>query len=83
MHRLQNLERQVKKYQLTAIGTSTGGPVALQKILTRIPAHYPRDCVGSAHAGYLYCCVCKPTEYSSSQVEVHEAQDGDNDETQR
>ncbi len=26
-----------KKYQLTAIGTSTGGPVALQKILTKLP----------------------------------------------
>ncbi|GAK87119.1 chemotaxis response regulator protein-glutamate methylesterase CheB [Vibrio ponticus] len=30
-----------KKYQLTAIGTSTGGPVALQKILTKLPANYP------------------------------------------
>ncbi|MEF1187021.1 response regulator, partial [Vibrio sinaloensis] len=29
-----------KKYQLTAIGTSTGGPVALQKILTKLPANY-------------------------------------------
>lgn len=30
-----------KRYQLTAIGTSTGGPVALQKILVKLPANYP------------------------------------------
>src|SRR5690625_2243169 len=28
-------------YHLLVIGTSTGGPVALQKVLTRLPADYP------------------------------------------
>ncbi|MCL1123862.1 protein-glutamate methylesterase/protein-glutamine glutaminase [Shewanella surugensis] len=30
-----------KQYKLVIIGTSTGGPVALQKVLTQFPAHYP------------------------------------------
>src|SRR5690606_14384548 len=30
-----------RSYKLVAIGTSTGGPVALQKILTRLPASFP------------------------------------------
>ncbi|MDO6838218.1 chemotaxis response regulator protein-glutamate methylesterase [Paraglaciecola chathamensis] len=30
-----------KKYRCLAIGTSTGGPVALQKVLTAIPKHFP------------------------------------------
>ncbi|WP_299493877.1 chemotaxis response regulator protein-glutamate methylesterase [uncultured Shewanella sp.] len=30
-----------KNYKLVMIGTSTGGPVALQKVLTQFPAHYP------------------------------------------
>ncbi|QHJ13618.1 Chemotaxis response regulator protein-glutamate methylesterase of group 1 operon [Paraglaciecola mesophila] len=30
-----------KKYRCLALGTSTGGPVALQKVLTRIPKHFP------------------------------------------
>ncbi|WP_029833027.1 response regulator, partial [Vibrio parahaemolyticus] len=38
-----------KKYQLTAIGTSTGGPVALQKILTRLPMNYPHPIVLIQH----------------------------------
>ncbi|EPM41799.1 response regulator, partial [Vibrio natriegens] len=38
-----------KRYQLTAIGTSTGGPVALQKILTRLPVNYPHPIVLIQH----------------------------------
>ena len=30
-----------RQYKLVAIGTSTGGPVALQRILTRLPADFP------------------------------------------
>ncbi|MCW8865044.1 MAG: response regulator, partial [Colwellia sp.] len=30
-----------KNYKLLAIGTSTGGPVALQKILTQLPENFP------------------------------------------
>ena len=31
-----------KAYKLVAIGTSTGGPVALQRVLTQLPANFPR-----------------------------------------
>nr|BFE90432.1 hypothetical protein GCM10020185_09680 [Pseudomonas brassicacearum subsp. brassicacearum] len=30
-----------KAYKLVAIGTSTGGPVALQRVLTQLPANFP------------------------------------------
>ena len=30
-----------KEYKLLAIGTSTGGPIALQKILTQLPENFP------------------------------------------
>ncbi len=38
-----------KRYQLVAIGTSTGGPVALQKILTKLPANFPLPIVLIQH----------------------------------
>src|SRR5690606_19121020 len=28
-------------YSVVAIGTSTGGPIALQRVLTRLPANFP------------------------------------------
>ncbi|MGL5163881.1 MAG: response regulator, partial [Plesiomonas shigelloides] len=36
-----NTRRSGKVYQLVAIGTSTGGPVALQNILTKLPGNFP------------------------------------------
>jgi two-component system chemotaxis response regulator CheB len=34
-------KRSGKSYQLVAIGTSTGGPVALQNVLTKLPGDFP------------------------------------------
>jgi len=34
-----------KAYKLVAIGTSTGGPVALQRVLTQLPANFPAPIV--------------------------------------
>lgn len=33
--------KSTKKYDVLAIGTSTGGPIALQKILTQLPENFP------------------------------------------
>jgi two-component system chemotaxis response regulator CheB len=33
--------QQLKAPELVAIGTSTGGPIALQKVLTQLPANFP------------------------------------------
>ena len=38
-----------KAYRLVAIGTSTGGPVALQKVLTQLPADFPAPIVMIQH----------------------------------
>ncbi|PTP48820.1 protein-glutamate methylesterase/protein-glutamine glutaminase [Vibrio splendidus] len=66
-----------KKYQLTAIGTSTGGPVALQKILTRIPAHYPHPIVLVQHMPATFTAAFASRLNTLCKIEVCEAQDGD------
>ncbi|PPA01588.1 chemotaxis response regulator protein-glutamate methylesterase, partial [Pseudomonas sp. MWU12-2312b] len=38
-----------KAYKLVAIGTSTGGPVALQRVLTQLPASFPAPIVLIQH----------------------------------
>ncbi|MGE8360487.1 chemotaxis-specific protein-glutamate methyltransferase CheB, partial [Pseudomonas sp.] len=38
-----------KSYKLVAIGTSTGGPVALQRVLTQLPANFPAPIVLIQH----------------------------------
>ena len=66
-----------KKYQLTAIGTSTGGPVALQKILTRIPAHYPHPIVLVQHMPATFTAAFASRLKTLCKIGVREAQDGD------
>ncbi|MGL5429466.1 MAG: protein-glutamate methylesterase/protein-glutamine glutaminase [Vibrio sp.] len=66
-----------KKYQLTAIGTSTGGPVALQKILTKLPANYPHPIVLIQHMPATFTAAFASRLNSLCQIEVKEAQDGD------
>ncbi|MCP4947759.1 MAG: response regulator, partial [Aestuariibacter sp.] len=65
-----------KKYQLTAIGTSTGGPVALQKILTRIPANYPHPIVLVQHMPATFTAAFASRLNTLCKIEVREAQDG-------
>ncbi len=49
-----------KAYKLVAIGTSTGGPVALQRVLTQLPANFPgADRVDPAHASGVHQSVCR------------------------
>lgn len=66
-----------KKYQLTAIGTSTGGPVALQKILTAIPANYPHPIILVQHMPATFTAAFAARLDNLCQIQVKEAQDGD------
>ncbi|MBF8999552.1 protein-glutamate methylesterase/protein-glutamine glutaminase [Vibrio nitrifigilis] len=66
-----------KKYQLTAIGTSTGGPVALQKILTKLPGNYPHPIVLVQHMPATFTAAFASRLNSLCSIEVKEAQDGD------
>ncbi|KQH87355.1 chemotaxis protein CheY [Vibrio furnissii] len=66
-----------KKYQLTAIGTSTGGPVALQKILTKLPANYPHPIVLIQHMPATFTAAFASRLNSLCKIQVKEAEDGD------
>ncbi|MCG9583127.1 chemotaxis response regulator protein-glutamate methylesterase [Vibrio tubiashii] len=66
-----------KKYQLTAIGTSTGGPVALQKILTKLPANYPHPIVLIQHMPATFTAAFASRLNSLCKIQVKEAADGD------
>jgi two-component system chemotaxis response regulator CheB len=66
-----------KKYQLTAIGTSTGGPVALQKVLTALPAHYPHPILLIQHMPATFTSAFAARLNTLCKIQVCEAQDGD------
>lgn len=66
-----------KQYKLVAIGTSTGGPVALQSILTALPAHFPVPIILIQHMPAAFTGAFAQRLNSLSKIEVKEAQDGD------
>ncbi|MGO1295827.1 MAG: protein-glutamate methylesterase/protein-glutamine glutaminase [Vibrio sp.] len=66
-----------KRYQLTAIGTSTGGPVALQKILMDLPRNYPHPIVLVQHMPATFTAAFASRLNTLCQIEVKEAADGD------
>ncbi len=66
-----------KKYQLTAIGTSTGGPVALQKVLTALPAHYPHPILLIQHMPATFTAAFAARLNTLCKIQVKEAEDGD------
>ncbi|MGP8307294.1 protein-glutamate methylesterase/protein-glutamine glutaminase [Vibrio sp. YIC-376] len=66
-----------KRYYLTAIGTSTGGPVALQKILTNLPANYPHPIVLIQHMPATFTAAFASRLNTLCKIQVKEAQDGD------
>ncbi|GHA39172.1 chemotaxis response regulator protein-glutamate methylesterase [Photobacterium aphoticum] len=66
-----------KKYQLVAIGTSTGGPVALQKILTQLPANFPLPIVLIQHMPATFTAAFAARLNNLCRIGVKEAEDGD------
>ncbi|MDV7103200.1 chemotaxis response regulator protein-glutamate methylesterase [Vibrio sp. TH_r3] len=66
-----------KKYQLTAIGTSTGGPVALQKILTKLPSNYPHPIILIQHMPATFTAAFASRLNTLCSIKVKEASDGD------
>ena len=66
-----------KKYQLMAIGTSTGGPVALQKILTKLPANFPYPIVLVQHMPATFTAAFAARLNNLCKIGVKEAEDGD------
>ncbi|WP_286233261.1 protein-glutamate methylesterase/protein-glutamine glutaminase [Thalassotalea sediminis] len=66
-----------KAYKLLAIGTSTGGPVALQKILTQLPADFPLPIVMVQHMPGAFTKAFATRLNSLCKIEVREAENGD------
>ncbi|GAD30429.1 protein-glutamate methylesterase/protein-glutamine glutaminase [Photobacterium leiognathi] len=66
-----------KKYQIVAIGTSTGGPVALQKILTKLPANFPYPIVLIQHMPATFTAAFAARLDHLCKISVKEAENGD------
>lgn len=63
--------------KLVAIGTSTGGPVALQTLLTKIPANFPVPIVLVQHMPASFTPAFAERLNRACQISVKEAEDGD------
>ncbi|WOT06269.1 protein-glutamate methylesterase/protein-glutamine glutaminase [Shewanella youngdeokensis] len=66
-----------KKYKALLIGTSTGGPVALQKVLTQLPANYPHPIVLIQHMPAAFTPTFASRLNGLCKIEVKEAETGD------
>ncbi|WP_265448334.1 protein-glutamate methylesterase/protein-glutamine glutaminase, partial [Aeromonas salmonicida] len=70
-------KRSGKTYQLVAIGTSTGGPVALQNVLTKLPADFPHPILLIQHMPATFTAAFAARLNGLCQIGVKEAEDGD------
>ena len=66
-----------KPYKLVAIGTSTGGPVALQRVLTQLPGNFPAPIVLVQHMPAAFTKAFAERLDKLCRVSVKEAEDGD------
>lgn len=66
-----------KAYRLLAIGTSTGGPVALQRVLTQLPANFPAPIVLIQHMPAAFTKAFAERLDKLCRINVKEAEDGD------
>jgi two-component system chemotaxis response regulator CheB len=66
-----------KEYGLLAIGTSTGGPVALQKILTQLDKSFPLPIIIIQHMPAAFTAAFASRLDSLCNISIKEAADGD------
>ncbi len=66
-----------KNYSVVGIGTSTGGPVALQRVLTALPASFPAPIVLVQHMPASFTPAFAERLNKLCQIEVRQAEDGD------
>jgi two-component system chemotaxis response regulator CheB len=65
------------RYRLVAIGASTGGPVAIQTVLTALPADFPLPVVLVVHMPASFTAAYAERLNTLCHIQVREAQDGD------
>lgn len=70
----KRIKGQVK---LVVIGASTGGPVAVSEIITRIPANFPAPIIVAQHMPENFTKAFSERLNRQSQLDVKEAEDGD------
>jgi two-component system, chemotaxis family, protein-glutamate methylesterase/glutaminase len=66
-----------KQYKVLLIGTSTGGPVALQKVLTQFPQDYPHPILLIQHMPAAFTPAFAARLNGLCRIEVKEAVNGD------
>ncbi|SNT09954.1 protein-glutamate methylesterase/protein-glutamine glutaminase [Pseudomonas segetis] len=66
-----------RAYKLVAIGTSTGGPVALQRVLSQLPANFPAPIVLVQHMPAAFTKAFSERLDKLCRISVKEAEDGD------
>jgi len=64
-------------YDLVAIGTSTGGPVALQEVLVQLPANFPLPILIVQHMPASFTEAFAARLNQQCKIEVREASQGD------
>ncbi len=65
------------RIRLVAIGASTGGPVALQRVLTRLPADFPAPVLVIQHMPAAFTPAFAQRVDGLCRLRVKEAEDGD------
>lgn len=66
-----------RKVSCVGIGASTGGPVALQEVLSRIPANFPFGIMVTIHMPKAFTGPYAERLNSKCSLEIHEAHDGE------
>ncbi|MDS1309582.1 protein-glutamate methylesterase/protein-glutamine glutaminase [Marinobacter xiaoshiensis] len=66
-----------RHFSVVAIGTSTGGPVALQRVLAALPASFPSPIVLVQHMPASFTPAFAERLNKLCKIEVRQAEDGD------
>lgn len=66
-----------RHYDVVAIGTSTGGPIALQKVLVNLPANFPAPLVLIQHMPGSFTPAFAERLNKLCRIQVRQAEDGD------
>lgn len=64
-------------YAVVGIGTSTGGPIALQRVLTQLPANFPAPIVLVQHMPATFTPAFADRLDKLCQIRVRQAEDGE------
>ncbi|MEQ6886912.1 chemotaxis response regulator protein-glutamate methylesterase [Salicola sp. Rm-C-2C1-2] len=66
-----------RHYDVVAIGTSTGGPIALQKVLAELPANFPAPIILVQHMPASFTLAFAERLDKLCRIRVRQATDGD------